>query len=230
MDRTIVCGELYRHFKGMLYQVIGVAKHSETMEPMVVYQALYGDYSLYVRPLSMFLSEVDHEKYPEVTAKYRFTRIERKSLDASKPEYVQTNHSLSIEATQRNKPKEDNVIKDNVIKDDVINDDLIQEKEISEVKTLTNLETKDSSYDEVQESHPEANLVNENLMAFLDAKDYGEKLEVLYSIRKQIDDRLMSDIEMSLDLPIGKGTLEERLFIVRDNLQTMEKYEGRRLR
>ena len=225
MDRTIVCGELYRHFKGMLYQVIGVAKHSETMEPMVVYQALYGDYSLYVRPLSMFLSEVDHEKYPEVTAKYRFTRIERKSLDASKPEYVQADHSSSIEATQGNKTKVDNVIKDNVIKDNVI-----QEKEISEVKTLTNLEIKDSSHDEVQESHPEANLVNENLMAFLDAKDYGEKLEVLYSIRKQIDDRLMSDIEMSLDLPIGKGTLEERLFIVRDNLQTMEKYEGRRLR
>ena len=233
MDRTIVCGELYRHFKGMLYQVIGVAKHSETMEPMVVYQALYGDYSLYVRPLSMFLSEVDHEKYPQVTAKYRFTRIERKSLDASKPEYEQADHSDSIEAKQGYKTKDDKIIQDKIIQDKVIQDNARQDNARQDKAfshSSRNLESKDSSQHEMQESHPEANGVNENLMAFLDAKDYGEKLEVLYSIRKQIDDRLMSDIEMSLDLPIGKGSLEERLFIVRDNLQTMEKYEGRRLR
>ena len=76
MQRQLVQGSLYCHFKNKLYQVKGIAYHSETKEPMVVYQALYGTYDTYVRPLDMFLSPVDHEKYPGVQQKYRFTRVE----------------------------------------------------------------------------------------------------------------------------------------------------------
>jgi len=53
----------YRHFKGMEYEVLGVAKHSETLAPMVVYRALYGEGGLWVRPAEMWLEWVDREDY-----------------------------------------------------------------------------------------------------------------------------------------------------------------------
>ena len=64
--------KVYRHFKGNLYLAEDIATHSETGEKFVVYRALYGSKDLYIRPYDMFISEVDHEKYPNVKQKYRF--------------------------------------------------------------------------------------------------------------------------------------------------------------
>ena len=71
--------EIYRHSKGNCYMVIAVGHHSETKERMVVYYDISGKNSTFfdpcIRPLEMFMSEVDHDKYPDVTQKYRFEKV-----------------------------------------------------------------------------------------------------------------------------------------------------------
>lgn len=70
--REIQLKRVYRHFKGDYYLVEDIARDSETGKEYVVYRKLYEDGSLWIRPLEMFLSEVDREKYPDCTQKYRF--------------------------------------------------------------------------------------------------------------------------------------------------------------
>ena len=70
-----IVGFRYKHFKGGIYIVTELAVHSETEEPMVVYKSFDNSDLVWCRPLSMFMSEVDHEKYPDVKQNMRFERI-----------------------------------------------------------------------------------------------------------------------------------------------------------
>lgn len=82
--REIVKNAIYKHFKGDYYLVLDIAKSSETEEEYVVYRALYGNNELWIRPLDMFLSEVDHEKYPKVKQEYRFENVTIDSVKIKK--------------------------------------------------------------------------------------------------------------------------------------------------
>ncbi len=81
--REVKINKMYKHFKGSKAFVLTIAKHSETGEDLVVYLCIDNDNTnhvdgIYARPINMFLSEVDHEKYPDVKQKYRFELIEEK--------------------------------------------------------------------------------------------------------------------------------------------------------
>ena len=72
----IEVGSIYRHFKGKKYLVVGIATNSEDLSEYVVYKALYGDNKLWIRPINMFTSKVDKNKYPESNQEYRFEKVE----------------------------------------------------------------------------------------------------------------------------------------------------------
>ncbi|MCM1161625.1 MAG: DUF1653 domain-containing protein [Roseburia sp.] len=85
--------EIYEHFKGNRYQIITLAQHSETEEDMVVYQAMYGEYKMYVRSLTQFMGMVDETKYPEKKGQYRFQKVSEEA--ANEPEAEEALEAVS---------------------------------------------------------------------------------------------------------------------------------------
>lgn len=204
-------GEIYNHFKDKPYQIITVALHSETGEPMVVYQALYGDYKAYVRPLEMFVSEVDHEKYPEVKQTYRF------ELRKTQEEMVGCVSGIKTIETVK-------------LQDTVKVQEPIKIQESSKIMQA-GAETTDlgNSSEEILDSTPEGS-VNLLLLKFLDAESFSKKLDVLTSNRKHLSDRLINDMAVALDCTVNEGPIDQRIQALVNSLQALCRFEDRRLR
>lgn len=190
MARQLVIGGFYRHFKDKLYQVKGTAIHSETKEKMVIYQGLYGSYEMYVRPYDMFLSEVDHIKYPDVVQKYRFELIDIKTGKSLESDYEENNQNMESEKSEE----------------------------------LEKLEESEKS-EESEESEEDSKLIR-----FLDAYDYKEKLDILTSMRGELNDGLIDIMAESIEVAVPEGDITDRYNSLRKCLMAHTKYEGLRLR
>ena len=200
--------EIYRHFKGRLYQVLTLARHSETGEVLVVYQALYGDYAVFARPLSMFCSEVDAVKYPGAMQKERFQlwkgSEEAHALFAGESPVT---GSRETRAKQTEGERQTRAMQP---------DGIFSQKEKPAEPSVQAAE------EEVQ--------LDPRLLRFLDANRMEEKMEILDSMQGDVTDEMIDIMAISLDTEIVSGEASERIAALRETIQMRLRFESSRLR
>lgn len=195
--------EMYRHFKGNIYQIRCLAKHSETGEMMVVYQAMYDTFQIYVRPLAMFMEEVDFEKYPDARQQYRFELLQDSELVSGSQAAEETISRLqAVEETISGLQAVEEPVKEN---------------------------NAGSGGTENAEEMQQLN-IDPLVMEFLEADTYEQRLNILAALRSRITDEMINTMSMAVDLEIKEGDVEERYEELRNCLLTFEKYECNRLR
>lgn len=249
-NKTPRPGDIYHHFKGNLYQIITVATHTETGESMVVYQALYGEFKTYVRPLLMFTSKTDKEKYPQATQEYRFVlrsevnenNVNNKSDECESITWLATNTITDGVTSLEGLAKQvDAILKNETVDTSKVNTNTVNTNtvETSKVDTSTvdkntvNKYTVNSSDGNTDDIHMDENSyenVNTLLLKFLDASSYTKKLEIITSNTKHLTDRIINDMAVSLDCTVDEGPLEQRIQGLIYCLQANRRFEDRRLR
>ena len=220
-NRIPQAGDFYLHFKNKLYQIITIAIHSETNESLVIYQALYGDYGIYARPLDMFLSEVDHEKYPNVKQKYRFQYIAKEELLAMKMnETTSTSHveenTSETTSTSNVQTTEKEQLATEYTKTEGPSTDHSPNKQPSIEQTVA---AKALRY---KETPPKT------LTDFLDAETAQEKLEILGQMRSYIDEFTLDSMAVCLDYVPSGTSIEERYYSICKFLDMKINYESKR--
>ena len=200
--------QIYRHFKGNLYKIITIAVHTETEEELVVYQALYGDFKIYARPLSMFMSEVDHEKYPEVTQRMRFEPIEQMVEAVAVP--VQMDNT-SVENTAD-------------VKAETISEVPVQDEKVETVTEVQELEE-----EVIRETECEEVTIDPLLEAYLDTDSYREKINILHGLQHRITEHMLNTMAIVIDFELPEGDIQTKYDALNDCLLTKEKYECNRM-
>lgn len=208
--------QIYRHFKGSLYRIITLARHSETNEELVVYQALYGDYQVYARPIGSFLGKVDREKYPDASQEYRFELMQEViQTPVSDSAYNKKEEHAAEEHTAEERVEEKHAKEEHVEKEDAKED--------------TDIGSVDSRHEQAFEQEEELN-IDPLVLEFLDADSYEERLNILAALYHRITDEMINTMAVSVDLEIGEGDIQERYEELKNCLLTLERYECNRLR
>lgn len=204
MSNKPVPQQIYRHFKGNLYRIVTLARHSETNEELVVYQALYGDYQVYARPLDMFMERVDRNKYPNAPQEYRFELQQ---------ELIQTPAQVrKVEVRQEEEQTRE------------------QAKVQIEDFTKDPTEEKTEAATEIPEQNQEELNIDPLVLEFLDADSYEERLNILAALHHRITDEMINTMAVSVDLEIEEGDTQERYEELKNCLLTLERFECNRLR
>lgn len=199
--------EIYKHFKGNLYQITAVAQHTETDEMLVVYQALYGDFKTYARPLQMFLSEVDREKYPDVRQRYRF---ELQSENADRQRERDESFARTAEAAKTAKAAE--------------------AERGAQAQAAAGAEADSAAVQAGPGETEEELCLDPQVLEFLDADSYEQRLNILAGLHHRITDDMITTMAVACDIEVPDGETEERFASLKSCLLTLEKFECNRLR
>ena len=221
--------EFYRHFKGKLYQIKCIALHSETGEPLVIYQAMYGTYKTYARPLTMFMEEVDHVKYPNVTQKYRFEKVEL--VDAQEKSCV--SQGVEISENQKRVEVSYNSQGTETLGKSQGVETLGTSKEV-EITGTTKVDEscftqKADASSATEATDPSEIPLDPKILEFLDARTYDEKLTILSSIHHRLTDDMIDIMSTATDIEVKPGSIEERYEEFKSCLITMQHFECNRL-
>lgn len=201
--------EIYKHFKGNLYQITAVAQHTETDEMLVVYQALYGEFKTYARPLQMFLSEVDREKYPDVKQRYRF---ELQSENADRQRERDASFARTAEAAK------------------TVEAAGAEAKESVGGQTSAGAEADTAAVQTVAGEAEEELHLDPQVLEFLDADSYEQRLNILAGLHHRITDDMITTMAVACDIEVPDGETEERFASLKSCLLTLERFECNRLR
>lgn len=221
--------EIYKHFKGNLYQIVTIAQHSETGEQLVIYQAMYGDFKTYARPLVMFTSEVDKVKYPEVQQRFRF---ELQGADADR----QIRETDSANGAQTTTAQD---AATGAAQTATAQDAATGATPTATAQGATTVASQATAQPASVATHPEAahiEIAEEEptldpmVLEFLDADSYEQKLNILAGLHHRITDEMITTMAIACDIEVNDGETEERYEELKNCLLTMEKFECNRLR